>query len=81
MPDKVQNFQYIIPFLTQVWLYASPVVYSVQIVPERLRLWYYINPMVGFLDMFRFAITGITAFSWSGFGWSAMYVIAKGLQW
>jgi len=73
---RYRDFQYVIPFLIQVWLYASPVVYSVQIVPERLRFWYYLNPMAGFLDVFRFAITGITDFSWSGFGWSAMCAIA-----
>jgi lipopolysaccharide transport system permease protein len=69
---RYRDFQYIIPFLIQVWLYGSPVLYSVRIVPERLQSWYYLNPMAGFLDVFRFAITGTTAFSWSGFGWSAV---------
>jgi lipopolysaccharide transport system permease protein len=73
---RYRDFQYIIPFLIQVWLYASPVVYSVQIVPERYLFWYYLNPMAGFLDVFRFAVTGQTAFSWLGFGWSVVSSIA-----
>ncbi|MGB8703256.1 MAG: ABC transporter permease, partial [Thermosynechococcaceae cyanobacterium] len=42
---RYRDFQYTIPFLLQVWLYASPVVYSSQIVPESLRSLYYLNPM------------------------------------
>lgn len=73
---RYRDFQYIIPFLIQVWLYASPVVYSVQIVPKPFLIWYYLNPMAGLLDVFRFAVTGKTAFSWLGFGWSAVSAIA-----
>jgi lipopolysaccharide transport system permease protein len=72
---RYRDFQHIIPFLLQVWLYASPVVYSVQIVPKHLLFWYYLNPMSGFLDMFRFAITGQTSFSGIGFGWSIISAI------
>jgi lipopolysaccharide transport system permease protein len=45
---RYRDFQHIIPFLIQVWLYASPVVYSVQIVPKSLLFWYYLNPMACF---------------------------------
>jgi len=67
---RYRDFQYVIPFLIQVWLYASPVVYSVQIVPKKLLFWYYLNPMSGLLDTFRFAVTGQTSFSLTGLGWS-----------
>jgi len=73
---RYRDFQYIIPFLLQVWLYASPVIYSVQIVPQKFLFWYYLNPMSGFLDVFRFAVTGQTTFSWLGFGWSSLCAIA-----
>ena len=49
---RYRDFQYIIPFLLQVWLYASPVVYSVQIVPKQFLFWYYLNPMSGLLDVY-----------------------------
>ncbi|MGL5034999.1 MAG: ABC transporter permease, partial [Microcystaceae cyanobacterium] len=70
MNVRYRDFQYIVPFLIQVLFYASPVVYSVQIVPIHLRFWYYLNPLAGLIDLFRFAVTGQTIFSWWGFGWS-----------
>ncbi|MDX1976149.1 MAG: ABC transporter permease [Pseudanabaenaceae cyanobacterium bins.68] len=73
---RYRDFQYIIPFLIQVWLYGSPVVYSVQIVPPHLLFWYYLNPMAGLLDTFRFAVTGQTNLSLIGLGWSISCAIA-----
>ena len=48
----------IIPFLIQVWMYASPVAYPVSMVPEKWRLLYYLNPMVGVIEGFRWALLG-----------------------
>jgi lipopolysaccharide transport system permease protein len=48
----------IIPFLTQVWMYASPVAYPVSMVPEKWRLLYSLNPMVGVIEGFRWALLG-----------------------
>jgi len=48
----------IIPFLIQVWMYASPVVYPVSMVPEKWRLLYSFNPMVGVIEGFRWALLG-----------------------
>jgi len=45
-----------IPFLIQVWMYASPVVYSARLLPERLRWVYALNPMVGVIPWLRFAL-------------------------
>jgi lipopolysaccharide transport system permease protein len=47
-----------IPFLVQFWMYASPVVYSVTIIPEKWRLLYSLNPMVGVIEGFRWALLG-----------------------
>jgi lipopolysaccharide transport system permease protein len=47
-----------LPFLIQVWLYASPVAYPLSIVPERWRLLYSLNPMVGVIEGFRWALLG-----------------------
>lgn len=48
----------IIPFLAQVWMYASPVAYPVSMVPEKWRLLYSLNPMVGVIEGFRWALLG-----------------------
>ena len=47
-----------IPFLIQFWMYASPIVYSLTIIPEKWRLLYSLNPMVGVIEGFRWALLG-----------------------
>jgi len=55
---KYRDFRYVVPFLVQLGLYISPVGFSSSIVPERWRLLYFLNPMVGVIDGFRWAILG-----------------------
>ena len=65
---KYRDFRYIVPFVVQFGLYVSPVGFSSSIVPEQWRLLYSINPMVGVIDGFRWAILGgNTQFYWPGF--------------
>ena len=53
---RYRDFRYIVPFIVQFGLYLSPVGFSSNIVPERLRLIYACNPMVGVIDGFRWAL-------------------------
>ena len=55
---KYRDFRYIVPFIVQFGLYISPVGFSSSIVPEKWRLVYSLNPMVGVIDGFRWAILG-----------------------
>ena len=55
---KYRDFRYIIPFIVQIGLYVSPVGFSSSVIPEKWRLWYSINPMVGVVDGFRWCILG-----------------------
>src|SRR4029077_19274075 len=55
---EYRDFRYIVPFLVQFGLYVSPVGFSSALVPERWRLLYSLNPMVGVIDGFRWAISG-----------------------
>jgi lipopolysaccharide transport system permease protein len=55
---QFRDFRYIIPFVVQFGLYVSPVGFSSAIVPEQWRLLYSLNPMVGVIDGFRWAILG-----------------------
>jgi lipopolysaccharide transport system permease protein len=55
---KYRDFRYIIPFVVQFGLYVSPVGFSSTIVPEKWRLLYSLNPMVGVIDGFRWCILG-----------------------
>jgi len=55
---KYRDFRFIIPFVTQIGLYVSPVGFSSKVVPEHWQMLYSINPMVGVIDGFRWAILG-----------------------
>jgi len=55
---KYRDFKFIIPFVVQLGLYASPVAFSTTLVPEKYQLLYYLNPMVAVIDGFRWAISG-----------------------
>jgi lipopolysaccharide transport system permease protein len=55
---KYRDVGYVIPFLVQVWMFLSPVIYPVSLVPERWRPLYSLNPMVGVIEGFRWALLG-----------------------
>jgi lipopolysaccharide transport system permease protein len=55
---KYRDVRYVTNFLAQLWLFATPIAYSSSIVPERWRPLYGINPMVGVVDGFRWALVG-----------------------
>jgi len=55
---EYRDFRFIVPFLVQFGLYASPVGYVTSRVPEQYRLVYSLNPMVGIIDGFRWAVLG-----------------------
>jgi lipopolysaccharide transport system permease protein len=65
---EYRDFRYIVPFIVQFGLYISPVGFSSNVVPEQWRLLYSLNPMVGVIDGFRWAILGgESKLYWSGF--------------
>jgi lipopolysaccharide transport system permease protein len=72
---KYRDFRYVIPFLVQFGLYISPVGFSSSLVPEGWRLLYSLNPMVGVIDGFRWAILGNQAIYWPGFVLSVVLVV------
>jgi len=58
---KYRDFQYTVPFMIQIWMFASPVVYAASLVPESMRVWYGLNPMAGVIEGFRWALLGTGA--------------------
>lgn len=61
MNVKYRDVRYAIPFVIQIWMYASPIVYPVSLVPEKWRWLYGLNPMAGVIEGFRWALLGQTA--------------------
>lgn len=55
---RYRDVRYTLPFLTQLWLFATPVAYPTSIVPEPWRVLYALNPMVGVVEGFRWALVG-----------------------
>lgn len=57
---QYRDVRYTIPFLTQFWLFVTPIAYSSSLVPEQWRLVYSLNPMAGVVEGFRWALLGKT---------------------
>jgi len=55
---QFRDVRYTLPFLTQIWFFITPVAYPSSLVPERWRAWYGLNPMVGVVEGFRWALLG-----------------------
>lgn len=55
---KFRDVRYTIPFLTQFWLFVTPVAYPSSLVPQPWRTWYGLNPMAGVVEGFRWALLG-----------------------
>jgi lipopolysaccharide transport system permease protein len=56
---QFRDVKYIIPFLIQMWLFITPVVYPTSMLPDKYKLLYSLNPMVGVVDGFRWALLGV----------------------
>lgn len=59
---KYRDIKFTIPFLIQLWMFASPIVYPVSMIPEKYRLIYALNPMTGIIEGFRSVLLGTVAF-------------------
>ena len=70
-----RDFTYVLPFVIQVWMYASPLAYSSRLIPQSWSWIYDLNPMVGIIDGFRWAIFGTIDFP----GDSIIYSIGVGI--
>jgi lipopolysaccharide transport system permease protein len=58
---RYRDIRQIVPLLVQIWLFASPVAYSSALIPPQWTSLYYLNPVAGVIDAFRWALIGDTA--------------------
>lgn len=70
-----RDFTHLSPFLVQIWMYITPVIYPVSLVPERWQWLLYLNPMTGLIEAFRSAFLG-RPFDWGGIGISFAVAVA-----
>jgi lipopolysaccharide transport system permease protein len=73
---KYRDVAVVIPFLVQVWLYASPVAYPVSVVPARFRLLYSLNPMAGVIEGCRWSLLGTASPDFTVMAVSILMVLA-----
>lgn len=59
---KFRDIRYIIPFLIQFWMFATPIVYPASMIPQKYRIIYALNPMTGIIEGFRSALLGRNSF-------------------
>ena len=64
-----------INIITQFMMYTSPVIYSTSQIPEKIRFLFYINPLTGYVESFRYAFTGAGNINIAGFIYSFMFTI------
>jgi lipopolysaccharide transport system permease protein len=65
-----RDVRFVVPFLLQLWMFASPVIYPLSLVPPERRWMFHLNPMTGVIDGFRSALLGLP-FAWTPIAWSA----------
>jgi lipopolysaccharide transport system permease protein len=73
---RFRDIKHTLPFLIQVWMYASPVIYPISIVPHNLRWVYSLNPMVGIIEGFRWAVLGTDAASFQAIVTGVLVTVA-----
>lgn len=72
---QFRDIHYIIPFLVQIWFFITPIVYPSSLLTKHWQLLYNINPMVGVVDGFRWALLGVGNFPGIGLGISTIMTI------
>ncbi len=72
---RYRDVGHAVPFLVQAWMWMSPIVYSSSMIPEKWRPLYGLNPMVGVIEGFRWAMLGKAAPDWTMMGVSATVVL------
>jgi lipopolysaccharide transport system permease protein len=55
---RYRDIGYVVPFLTQIWMFASPIIYPASMIPEKYRWLYSLNPMTGVIEAFRWTLLG-----------------------
>ena len=62
---RFRDVRHLMPFLVQLWLFATPVIYPISLLPERWQLIAAINPLVGLIEGFRWALLGTERAPWA----------------
>jgi lipopolysaccharide transport system permease protein len=81
---RYRDVMHTLPFLLQIWMYATPIVYPLSMVPERFRTLYSLNPTVGLIEGFRWSLLGTGSIDMAALGISAVVIavlLVTGVLW
>jgi lipopolysaccharide transport system permease protein len=69
---RFRDVRYIVPFLIQFWMFATPIIYPMSLVPERFRLLYSLNPLAGLIEGIRVAT--LSGMNGAHFDWASLAI-------
>jgi len=72
---KYRDIRYALPFLIQLWLFASPVIYPASLMPSKWRWVLWLNPLTGIIEGFRSSLFGTNKFDWIALGLSTVITL------
>lgn len=70
-----RDFRFVIPFMIQIWMYLTPVIYPVSFIPEKWRWLIYMNPILGWVDGIRSSLLG-RPIDWYAVAFSFVFTLA-----
>lgn len=73
---KYRDIRYALPFLIQLWMFASPIIYPASLMPQKWRWVLRLNPLTGIIEGYRASLLGHTAFDWPALGLSTLITVA-----
>lgn len=72
---KYRDIRFALPFIVQLWFFASPIIYPSTLLPRRWQWLFALNPMTGIIEGFRASLFGTKQFNWSAIAFSAVFTI------
>ena len=72
---KFRDIRYALPFVIQLWMFISPVIYPVSFLPEQLRWAMMLNPLTGIIEGYRASLLGLTPINWLALGLSTLITL------
>ena len=72
---KYRDIRFVLPFVIQLWFFASPIIYPSSVLPPRWQWLYSLNPMTGIIEGFRASLFGVREFNWPAIAFSAVFAI------
>lgn len=72
---KYRDVRVVLPFIIQLWFFASPIIYPSSVVPRRWQWVFSLNPMTGIIEGFRTSLFGVREFNWFAIAFSAVFTV------